>query len=201
MTKLFLSALALFVLAGGLLGLYPGGRPDRIVSSTFRPEQVLLSRITELAELVTLRVPVSTVITSEIAGYTGSVSCVIVVNGDVELGVDLEQARFEDVDPESRTATLVLPEPKTRAARLDHIRTHVYSLDRHGLWWCVVSDEPGRRVVNLGMTEAQNTIEAAARDAGLIGEARERAEQVLRSAFKAIGWEVSPQQTPLPRHE
>lgn len=190
MTKLFLSALALFVLAGGLLGLYPGGRPDRIVSSTFRPEQVLLSRITELAEMVMLRVPVSTVITTEIAGYTGSVSCVIVVNGEVELGVDLEQARFEVIDPETRTATLVLPEPKSRAARLDHARTHVYSLDRHGLWLLLPSDEPGRRIVNLGMTEAQNAVEAAARDAGLIGQARQRAEKVLRGAFEAIGWKL-----------
>lgn len=48
------------------------------------PEQVLLSRITELAELVTLRVPVSTVITTKIAGYTGSIPCVVVVHGEVE---------------------------------------------------------------------------------------------------------------------
>jgi hypothetical protein len=151
---------------------------------------VLLSRITELAELVTLRVPVSTVVTTEIAGYTGSISCVIVVNGEVELGVDLEQARFEDIDPEARNATLVLPEPKTRAARLDHIRTHVYSVDRHGLWVLLPSDEPGRRIVNMGMNEAQNAVEAAARDAGLIGQARQRAEQVLRGALKTIGWAV-----------
>lgn len=36
------------------------------MSPISRPEQVLLSQITELAELVTLRVPVSTAI----AGYT-----------------------------------------------------------------------------------------------------------------------------------
>ncbi len=87
-----------------------------------------------MSELVTLRVPVSTVITSELAGYTGSTRCIVIVNGEVELGVDLEQARFEDIDTQARTATLVLPEPKTRAARLDHARTQVYSLDRHGLW-------------------------------------------------------------------
>ena len=191
MTKLFLSALVLFVLAGGFLGLYPGGRPDRIVTSTFRPEQVLLSRITELAELVTLRVPVSTVITTEIVGYTGSVSCAIVVHGEVELGVDLEQARFEDVDPEARTAILVLLEPKTRAARLDHARTHVYSLDRHGLWVMLPSDEPGRRVVNRGMTEAQATLEQTARDPVLIQKAQEQAEQVLRGGFGVLGWRVS----------
>ncbi|MEZ6190030.1 MAG: DUF4230 domain-containing protein [Phycisphaerales bacterium] len=189
MTKLLLSVLALIVLAGGLLGLNPGGRRDHLVSPISRPEQVLLSRITELAELVTLRVPVSTVITTELSGYTGSISCVVVVHGEVELGVDLEQARFEDVDPEARTAPLVLPPPTVHAARLNHERTRVYSLDRHGLWWLYISDEPGRRVVNRGMQQAQAVVEAAGQDAILLNQAREQAERILREAFKTIGWD------------
>jgi hypothetical protein len=38
--------------------------------------------------------------TSELTGYVGGIRCVMVVNGKVALGVDLEQARIEDVDPD-----------------------------------------------------------------------------------------------------
>jgi Protein of unknown function (DUF4230) len=133
---------------------------------------------------------VSTVLTSELAGYVGGVTCVIVVNGSVELGVDMGQARLEDVNPEDRTATLVLPEPKVRHARLDHERTTVYSLDRQGLWWLVLSDEPARRLVNRAMKEAQVAVESAAKDPRLVEQARRRVERVLLEAFDVVGWEV-----------
>lgn len=188
MTKLLLSVLALIVLAGGLLGLNPGGRRDHLVSPISRPEQVLLSRIKELAELVTLRVPVSTVITTELAGYTGSISCVVVVHGEVEFGVDLEQARFEDIDPEARTATLILPTPTVRHARLDHERTKVYSLDRQGLWTLLVSDEAGRRVVNVAMRDAQAAVAVTAENAQLHAQAKERAGRLIQKAFMPVGW-------------
>ena len=116
--------------------------------------------------------------------------CVVVVNGDVELGVDMEQARLEDVNPEDRTATLLLPEPKVRHARLDHGRTTVYSLDREGLWCLIFSDKPSRRLVNRAMKQAKAEVESAAKDPGLVEQARRRSERVLRGAFEVIGWEV-----------
>jgi Protein of unknown function (DUF4230) len=110
----------LLLLAVGLLGVCLGGRPDALETSIEGRRTLLISSIAEMAELVTLKVPVSTVLTSELAGYVGGVRCVVVVNGDVELGVDLEQARLEDIDAEAHTATIVLPQPKVRHARLDH---------------------------------------------------------------------------------
>ena len=189
MSRLFIWP-ALLLVVGGLLGVCLGGRPDALEVPIEEHHALLISRITEVAELVTLKVPVSTVITSELAGYLGGVRCVVVVNGDVELGVDLEAARLEDVDPKARTATLILPDPKVRHARLDHERTTVYSLDRQGLWWLVFSNEPARRLVNRAMKQAQAEVESAAQDPGLVEQARRRAEWVLRGAFEVIGWEI-----------
>jgi Protein of unknown function (DUF4230) len=123
---------ALLLVVGGLLGVCLGGRMDALEAPIEEHRTLLIRRITEMAELAVLKVPVSTVITSELVGYVGGVRCVAVVNGDVELGVDMEQARLEDVDAEARAATLVLPQPHVRHARLDHERTTVYSLDRQG---------------------------------------------------------------------
>ncbi len=180
---------ALLLVTGGLL-VFLGGRPYALDLSIEEHQALLISRITEMAELVTLKVPVSTVITSELSGYVGGVTCVMVVNGEVELGVDLEQARIEDIDPKDRTATLVLPEPKVRHARLDHERTTVYSVNRQGLWWLVLGDEPARKLVNKAMKQAQVTVQSAALDLGLVEQARRRAERVLRGAFEVVGWEV-----------
>ena len=193
MMKLFLSVLVLIVLAGGLLGSYLGGCPARIGASIEGHRALLISRITEMAELAVLKVPVSTVITSELSGYVGGIRCIVVVNGEVELGVDLEQARLEDIDPEARTATLILPEPKVRHARLDHDRTQVFSIDRDGLWCLSLSDDAARALVNKAMLEAQESVEMVARDPGLVEQARRRAEWVLRGAFEMIGWELKSQ--------
>ena len=188
--KLFLSVLTLILLAGGLLGFNPGGRRYHLMSPISRPEQVLLSRITELAELTVLVVPVSTVLTTELVGYTGSARCIVVVNGEAELGVDLEQARFADIDAEARTATLILPEPRTRAARLDHARTQIYSLDRQGLWLLLSSGESCRLVVNQAMQQAQAAVEAAGQDTKLLYQAREQAERALGNAIETVGWQL-----------
>ena len=178
----------LLLVVGGLL--YLGGRSSGLEPSIEDHQAVLISRIAEVAELVTLKVPVSTVLTSELAGYVGGISCIVVVNGNVELGVDLEQARIEDVDPEARTATLILPRPKVRHARLDHERTTVYSVNRQGIWWLALGDEPARKLVNKAMLEAQAVVEEVAQNSGLVEQARRRAERVLREAFEAVGWEV-----------
>jgi hypothetical protein len=42
------------------------------------------------------------------------------------------------------------------------------------------------------MKQAQVTVRSAARDPGLVEQARRRADRVLRKAFEVIGWEVSP---------
>lgn len=151
----------------------------------------LLGRITELSELVTLRVPVSELRATTISGYTGTISCLLLVHGDVELGIDLDKARLKDVDPKNRTATVVLPEPTPRRARLDHRRTKVYRIDRTGLWHIRYTDEKARRVVNQAYREAQVAVERAGQDEKLRAQARRRAEEAIRGSLKAMGWEVS----------
>jgi len=57
--------------------------------------------------------------------------------------------------------------------------------------WLVIGDEAARKLVNKAMREAQAVVESAAKDPGLVEQARRRAERVLRGAFEVIGWEVA----------
>tara|TARA_R110002111_G_scaffold198479_1_gene264132 strand:- start:1021 stop:1536 length:516 start_codon:yes stop_codon:yes gene_type:complete len=151
----------------------------------------VIGRITELADLVVLKVPVSKVQVTRISGYFGSVDCVVLVNGELELlGTDLSRARWGEVDTETRTATLILTDPKIHRARLDHEETSVYRIDRGGLWKGLVSAEPSRQVVNQAMVEAQRVVEVLGEETDLLNRAKTHTEQVLSQFLNALGWEV-----------
>lgn len=145
------------VFFGGLLGFGLGGSPPAPEVGAY-PETLLLGRIHELQELVVLRIPVSRVQASRVTGYTGAVGCVLLVNGEIEISTDLSQARFENINTENKTATLILPEPSVHRVRLDHERTSVFTVQRDGLWQLVPSDEPTRRLVNQAMAKAQRSL-------------------------------------------
>lgn len=178
----------LMLLIGGLLGVSLGGRFKS--NPPIEATPAVIGRITELAELVVLRVPVSKVHVTKLGGYVGSVSCLVLVNGELELGNDLARARWEDVDTEARTAKLILAEPVVRRARLDHDQTSVYRIDRGGLRKGLPSAEPSRQVVNQAMIEAQADIEDAGDDSQYVDRARRHTEQVLQQFLKAMGWKV-----------
>ena len=179
----------LMLLIGGLLGVSLGGRFKS--NPPIEATPAVIGRITELAELVVLRVPVSKVHVTKLGGYVGSVSCVVLVNGELELGTDLTRAQWDDVNSEARIATLVLAEPKVRRARLDHDQTSVYRIDRGGLWKGLPSGELARKIVNLAMVEGQTCVESAGNDPLLLERSREQTEQILTQYMGAIGWEIS----------
>jgi hypothetical protein len=118
------------------------------------------------------------------------VDCVVLVNGELELGTDLKLARWQDVDNDKRTATLSLADPVVQRARLDLEQTSVYRIDRRGFWLMVPSVEASRVVVNLAMAEAQRVVESAGEQPELADRTRQRTEQVISQFFIAAGWGV-----------
>lgn len=187
MTQVIWTVLMLII--GGLLGMSLGGRHRN--SEPAEVTAPVIGRITELADLVVLRVPVSKVHVTRIGGYVGSVSCVVLVHGELELlGTDLARARWGEVDSEAWTATLILTEPKIHRARLDHEQTSVYRIDHKGFWKALPSAEPARKILNQAMVEAQGCVEAAGEDSLYVERAKRHAEQVLQQFLGAMGWEV-----------
>ena len=72
--------------------------------------------MSELSQLLTLRIDVADVLVSRIDGVTGGVQLAMLVKGDVALGIDLSQSRFDKIDNAYCTAVLILPPPQASCA-------------------------------------------------------------------------------------
>ena len=149
-----------------------------------------LDQVRRLASLVTTKVEISDVTETSIDGYTGGVKAVLIVRGDVLLGVDLHGARFESKDEQAKVAVLVLPPPKATSPRLDHSKTKLFLVSRQGLWQVVPGDGGRTPAINLALGHAQEVITSAGNDPRLRERARQQVEQAITCLFAVVGWRV-----------
>ncbi len=77
-----------------------------------------------------------------------------------------------------------------RSASLDHETTSIYRIDRSGLWHIVPGSAGERTLINQAMRKAEQTVHHTANTKKLRDRARQRAEQVLKQFFNALGWRV-----------
>ena len=175
----------MWILAGAVLGLVLGGW-DRL---PLRREPTL-DQIQALSELVTTRISVHDVVETQIKGFTGSIRAVLVVRGDFLLGIDLSQARLEQVDPVRRSAVLVLPDPRVQSPRLDHEKSRLYALDEQGLWRIVPGREADRAVMDRLMREAQGRIARSGADSRVLEQSRQQAQRVIGDFARMRGWTI-----------
>jgi hypothetical protein len=194
--KNMLSKLRLIVLAmtaGGALAwwtIVPERPPVQASGPTI--EQIQL-----LAELVTLKVELADVRMTELRGTLGGLQAILMVRGEVAVGVDLAEARFESVDQRNRHAVLLLPQPKVVSVRLDHERTKLVGIWPWGLWMVVMGGrEADSALVNRAYQEAQQGLGDAARDTSLLERSREQAQKVLRQFCEAMGWTIEIRWSP-----
>lgn len=161
------------------------GDPVRHVTQGLRIEQVR-----RLGRLVSLEVPISDVQTSSLEGLTGAVRLVLAVRGDVQIGTDLSQAAWEEMDAEKKSAILVLPKPAPAHPRLDHNRTRILHLDRSGMWRLLPGQAGEQALTNRAMVSAQSLLENAAATPELVAQACAHTEKILGEFFQALGWQV-----------
>ena len=173
--------------------------PLWIVRSTWtsRPAVVVagpsIQQVQQLASLMTLRVEVADVQETHIAGYTGGVKAILVVKGDLLLGVDLARAKLQSVDMAARTAVLVLPSPSVSSARVDHERTRIFVVSETGLWQLVPGDAAQTAAFNRAYREAQKSVAKVGQDQSLHENCRRHSESVLAGFYSALGWTVTVQ--------
>ena len=150
----------------------------------------LLLQVQTLSELVTVKyvmekVQVLEVPSENILGQAiGSRNRVLLLaHGIVKAGIDLKRLKPEDLQVSGKQIVLKLPPCQIIDAYLDENATQV--IDRQtGL--LAPSDK------NLEQTSRQNaldTIRRAAREAGILNDAEERAQAQLKNLFHQLGFE------------
>jgi hypothetical protein len=129
MSRILLSVLGL-VLIVALIVAMPG-RPTSSVTST--TPRITLEEIREVADLVTLTVPLHQIIEATLDGFTGGLTGLLVVRGEGLISTDLLGAEIE-INERARTVTVALPPPRVLTCRLDHRETAIVHLARYGAW-------------------------------------------------------------------
>ena len=168
-----------------LIGPLLQERPARTTTSP-----VVVEGVRELDQLATVRVTESILVTRESGSenaldrlFSGE-KVLLVATGDVEAGVDLSEVGEEDVRVEDETVAIRLPEPEVLSASLDEEKTRVYDRDYGPL-----NLRPDDDLVEEARAEAEERIEAAARENGVLKTAETNAEGSIGAFVRALGFE------------
>ena len=160
---------------------------ERPAQTTTGP--VVVEGIQDLDQLATVRWTESVPVTRESGGtqleriFTGE-EVLLVAVGEVEAGVDLAKMGREDVRVNGNEVTIRLPEPEVLSTSLDENRTRVYDRD-----FSLLNLRPDDELVEEARGTAEEKVEAAARENGVLDQAESNAEDSIRAFVRSLGFE------------
>lgn len=157
---------------------------------TVRPTPDVLRAVRDLARLETVSFHMERVIDlretqARAWGLLQAEDAILLVAvGDVVAGIDLGALRADDVrvDAAASHVTLSLPRATVFAARLDSSRTWVHSRSTDLL------AQRQEQLETRARQEAERSMEAAAREGGIIARAEANAERTLTGLVRAMGF-------------
>lgn len=149
----------------------------------------VLQKIQSLSSLTTQRAEVADALVTELQGNSGSIKAVLIVQGEITIGVDLSRAKFQSIDQRFRTAVILLPAPTVQSVCLDQERTRIVGIWTNGLWIIVPGgDNADADITNRAYKEAEHMVDRSARDPDLNQQARWQAEQIITAFLRTLGW-------------
>lgn len=160
----------------------------RKLGSGVPPESVVLE-VQKLSQLVTVRYRLQRVVAlTEQKQPLGEESILLMVEGEVQGGVDLHRISSSDVSTDDTgTLTLTIPPPAILNASIDESKAKVW--DRHVTWWTPwIAPDPD--LEHRARLRALDDIRKAALDMGILDQARANAQSGLSGLFSALGWKV-----------
>ena len=150
---------------------------------------VALEGIQKLDQLDTVRMTQSVVVTKETGGtelrrFLAGEEVILVAVGDVEAGVNLSDLTEQDVQVEENAVTLNMPEPGISSVALDEEETRLYDRDQG-----ILRLRPDETLVEEARQEAQDELEATARQNDIRATAERNAEDTIRTFLTTLGYE------------
>jgi hypothetical protein len=180
--------LVLAGVAGLLWGAFEVGRTNTPQPS-FTSTGPRIEDVRKIAKLAVLRVQVANVI----EGNTAGARAAVLVKGDADIAVDLDQVEITARDEQQKTATLLIPAPRPDRPRVDHARTKIYQLEKTGLAAINPFADPRADLLADAMRAAQQEVERAVADVDFIARAKEQTELLLTSFYAELGWKIAVQ--------
>ncbi len=153
------------------------------------PGAVVL-QVQKLSQLVTVRYRIQRVVSmTEQKEPVGEDSILLMVEGEVQGGVDLHNVTAADVTTDGQgIETIQLPAAVILGASLDEKKTKVW--DRHITWWTPwVSYDPD--LEHKARLQALDDIRQAALDMGILKQADTNTQSAIQDLFAALGWKVN----------
>ena len=167
-----------------LIGPLLQERPARTTTSP-----VVVEGVRDLDQLATVRWRESIVVTRESASenaldrlFSGE-EVLLVATGDVQAGVDLSEIGEDDVRVQDDAVTFRLPAPEVLSASLDEEKTRVYDREYGPL-----NLRPDDDLVEEARARAEERIEEAARENGILRTAETNAEDSIRAFVETLGF-------------
>jgi hypothetical protein len=152
-------------------------------------QDTIVLQVQRLSQLATVRYRIQRVVgMTEEKQPVGEESILLMVEGEVQGGIDLHKVTTADVTTDDTGAlTLTLPPPEILNASIDEKKTKVW--DRRITWWTPwVAPDPD--LEHKARMKALDEIRQAAIEMGVLDQARANAQSALRDLFAALGWKV-----------
>ncbi|HLH01339.1 MAG TPA: DUF4230 domain-containing protein [Bryobacteraceae bacterium] len=152
-------------------------------------QDTIVLQVQRLSQLVTVRYRIQRVVgMTEEKQPVGEESILLMVEGEVQAGIDLHKVTSADVAADDTGAlTLTLPPSEILNASIDEKKTKVW--DRHITWWTPwVAPDPD--LEHKARLKALDDIRQAAIEMGALDQARANAQSALGDLFGALGWKV-----------
>ena len=194
-TLAFLGAVTLGVLGMWLFGPNPASK---------QPAQTPLISLEKMGHLVSLKVNYADVIEfterrtqdipwSQWALDLGGTKVLLIARGDCTIATHLGAAKYQNINAEKRTFTLLLPEPKPMQVRVNHESrekggSYFYAISSEGLEPLIPDTSNRRMAISNSLGFAQKQIERSCNRPQIRAIAKKNAEQVLSATFQATGW-------------
>jgi len=186
-------AITVFLIVGSCLyvrtevsNLAKGLVPRETVVIDTRQDEVIKS-IQQLSRLETAKYTVEKVIgASKTRKYIPSAllgdKILFIAHGEVVAGVDLSKISEKDIRVQGDRVELTLPQPQVFYSRLDNEKSYVYERST-GLF-----SKPDKDLESKVRATAEDQIRQAAVEDGLLEDAKQNAEQSIRSLMTSMGY-------------
>jgi len=177
---LFALALAVGVWLGAVAWRWTGAGSGL----KYRDTATVLRQVQTLAQLVTVKYVMEKVVVLEDVKWFGENRVLLVAHGVVKAGVDFDQMKPEDLSVSDRKVSVRLPPAQITDAYLDDKQTQVIERST-GLLRVFDKD-----LEQSARQNAVDDIRRAARTAGILQDAEERARDQVKNLCRQMGFET-----------